>query len=69
LIAWRCPQAAAPNGSLVDAVVLSVVSTLAVRDGYAAGDIATGRQKALMCQTCHGLDGKAKIPEAPSLAG
>ena len=22
-----------------------------------------------MCQTCHGLDGKAKIPEAPSLAG
>ena len=22
-----------------------------------------------MCQTCHGLDGKAKIPEAPNLAG
>jgi cytochrome c553 len=35
----------------------------------AAGDVAAGRQKALMCQTCHGLDGKAKIPEAPSLAG
>jgi cytochrome c553 len=51
------------------AVVLSVASTLAVRGGYAAGDIAMGRQKALMCQTCHGLDGKAKIPEAPSLAG
>lgn len=51
------------------AVVLSAVSTLAVRDGRAAGDIAAGRQKALMCQTCHGLDGKAKIPEAPSLAG
>ena len=41
---------------------------LAVQDGRAAGDIAAGRQKALMCQTCHGLDGKAKIPEAPSLA-
>ena len=51
------------------AVVLCAVSTLAVRDGRAAGDIAAGRQKALMCQTCHGLDGKAKIPEAPSLAG
>jgi cytochrome c553 len=22
-----------------------------------------------MCQTCHGLDGKAKLPEAPNLAG
>jgi cytochrome c553 len=38
-------------------------------DARAAGDVAAGRQKALMCQTCHGLDGKAKIPEAPSLAG
>jgi cytochrome c553 len=28
-----------------------------------------GRQKALRCQTCHGLDGKAKLPEAPNLAG
>jgi cytochrome c553 len=35
----------------------------------AAGDVAAGRQKALMCQTCHGLDGRAKIPEAPNLAG
>jgi cytochrome c553 len=40
-----------------------------VRDGFAAGNVTAGRQKALMCQTCHGLDGKAKIPEAPSLAG
>jgi cytochrome c553 len=35
----------------------------------AAGSVTAGRQKALMCQTCHGLDGKAKIPEAPNLAG
>jgi cytochrome c553 len=35
----------------------------------AAGDVAAGRHKALACQTCHGLDGKAKIPEAPNLAG
>ncbi len=30
---------------------------------------AEGRKKALQCQTCHGLDGMAKIPEAPNLAG
>jgi cytochrome c553 len=60
-----------PHGhvSTTLAVALFAVSTLAARDGYAAGDIAAGRQKALMCQTCHGLDGRAKIPEAPSLAG
>ena len=51
------------------AVGLFVATMLAVRDGRTAGDIAAGRQKALMCQTYHGLDGRAKIPEAPSLAG
>ncbi len=34
-----------------------------------AGDIAAGRQQALQCQTCHGLDGLSKIPQAPNLAG
>jgi cytochrome c553 len=51
-------------------VVAGCAATVgAVRDSFAAGDVTAGRQKALMCQTCHGLDGKAKIPEAPSLAG
>jgi cytochrome c553 len=31
--------------------------------------VKAGRQKALACQTCHGMDGAAKIPEAPNLAG
>ena len=35
----------------------------------AGGDVKAGRQKALQCQTCHGLDGQAKLPEAPNLAG
>lgn len=35
----------------------------------AAADAAAGRQKARQCQTCHGLDGIAKIPIAPHLAG
>jgi cytochrome c553 len=45
------------------------MAAFAARDGFAAGNVTAGRQKALMCQTCHGLDGSAKIPEAPSLAG
>lgn len=28
-----------------------------------------GRQKAEVCAVCHGLDGLAKIAEAPNLAG
>jgi cytochrome c553 len=35
----------------------------------AAGNATAGRQKALQCQTCHGLDGLSKLPEAPHLAG
>src|SRR5262249_12899549 len=38
-------------------------------DAGAAGDVAAGRRKALQCQTCHGLDGISKLPEAPHLAG
>ena len=34
-----------------------------------AGDIKAGRAKALMCQTCHGLDGLSKVPDAPNIAG
>ena len=45
------------------------IAACAATNGFAAGDVSAGRQKALMCQTCHGLDGKAKIPEAPNLAG
>jgi cytochrome c553 len=36
---------------------------------FAAGNIAAGRQKAMACQTCHGLDGLSKMPDAPNIAG
>jgi cytochrome c553 len=42
---------------------------IAASPAAAAGDAKAGRQKALQCQTCHGLDGQAKLPEAPNLAG
>lgn len=32
-------------------------------------DAEAGRQKARQCQTCHGIDGIAKIPIAPHIAG
>lgn len=50
-------------------VIGCAVAALAAHETLAAGDVAAGRKKALMCQTCHGLDGMAKIPEAPNLAG
>ncbi len=35
-----------------------------------AADIANGRKiAAVKCQMCHGLDGQAKLPEAPNLSG
>lgn len=34
-----------------------------------AADVAAGRAKAVLCQSCHGMDGIAKIPEAANLAG
>jgi cytochrome c553 len=48
-------------------VTLSLI--LCVSSAHAAGDIKAGRQKALQCQTCHGLDGLSKLPEAPNLGG
>lgn len=35
----------------------------------AGGDVAKGREKAILCQNCHGMDGLAKLPEASNLAG
>ncbi|WP_207462631.1 cytochrome c [Azospirillum sp. SYSU D00513] len=43
--------------------------TMAAATPALAGDAQAGRQKALQCQTCHGMDGLAKIPAAPNLAG
>lgn len=42
---------------------------LVVPQGVAAQDLAAGRRKAIACQVCHGMDGIAKLPDAPNLAG
>ncbi|MCU0868114.1 MAG: cytochrome c [Burkholderiales bacterium] len=33
------------------------------------GDPAAGKKKTTSCQTCHGRNGMAVLPEAPNLAG
>jgi cytochrome c553 len=48
---------------------VAIVCAVAVASPAAAGDVKVGRQKALQCQACHGLDGQAKLPDAPNLAG
>jgi cytochrome c553 len=48
----------------------AVLSGLWAAHGDAAAqDVAAGRRKAVACQACHGLDGIAKLPDAPHLAG
>src|SRR5262249_7220162 len=48
---------------------LASVFLLSLTVASAAGDIAAGRKKAAACQTCHGLDGLSKLPDAPNIAG
>ena len=45
-------------------------SVFTAEDRAQAGDAKAGREKAeAVCGVCHGVDGLAKIPEAPNLAG
>ena len=43
-------------------------ATAAFASTASAQDVAAGRAKAVACQACHGLDGIAKLPDAPHLA-
>jgi len=53
---------------------LGVITGLAIAAGLLSlspgwtADIKAGRQIALGCQGCHGLDGLSKQPDAPNLA-
>ena len=51
------------------AIIYVCAVIAAAAQAAAAADVKAGRQKALQCQTCHGLDGQAKLPDAPNLAG
>ncbi len=49
--------------------LFGVLWVCALCGAAAAGDVKAGRQEAAKCAVCHGLDGLAKIAEAPNLAG
>jgi cytochrome c553 len=49
--------------------IIAALAALGTMTADAVADPAAGRKKAQMCAACHGLDGVAKIPEAPNLAG
>jgi cytochrome c553 len=50
------------------AAVCCLLATLGAAESIAA-DAAAGRQKARACAACHGIDGIAKMPIAPHIAG
>lgn len=50
-------------------VLILALAGLVVTTPAVAADAAAGRQKAGACRTCHGIDGIAKIPIAPHIAG
>jgi cytochrome c553 len=58
-----------PRGKLSLIAMGAILLVVMPASALAAGDAAAGRRKAVQCQTCHGLDGLSKLPEAPNLAG
>src|SRR5215207_3124398 len=51
------------------AAALLAATAVAAPPAALAADAGAGKAKAGMCRTCHGLDGVARIPDAPHLAG
>ena len=48
-------------------VLVACMSSVAAAADAAA--VAVGKEKAVACAVCHGLDGLSKNPDAPNLAG
>ena len=56
------------GGLMIGALVLWAIALGSTPS--AAADVMNGRKlAAAKCQLCHGLDGQAKLPAAPNLAG
>jgi len=57
-----------PKRSFLAAAALAALALTSAP--AAAADAAAGKQKAAQtCAVCHGVDGVAKVPDAPNLAG
>lgn len=55
--------------SVLASAALAVAAVSLSSPAIAAGSAEAGKKKAAQCQTCHGMDGMSKLPEAPNLAG
>ena len=56
------------HGQLLVALA-ALAAIVAGASTSSASDPKAGRKKAAACRTCHGIDGIAKIPIAPHIAG
>ena len=45
------------------------VAALCIGQPASAQDANAGRKKTELCQTCHGVDGLGRLPDAPHLSG
>ena len=50
-------------------LIAAMFFAAATLPSYAAGNAEAGKTKAGQCQTCHGMDGMSKMPDAPNIAG
>ena len=50
-------------------VIVALVAASLSAGVMAAGDAAAGKNKVAACAGCHGMNGKAMVPNYPSLAG
>ena len=57
--------------TILSSLLLSNMALLCILSGsvQAAGDAAAGKNKALACGGCHGMDGNSMVPTFPKLAG
>ena len=50
-------------------VIAAVTGVALAQAATAAGDAAAGREKAAVCQQCHGIDGNGPTPQFPRIGG
>jgi len=55
--------------SAVAAALFGAAALVCASGPAHAGDAKAGRARAQLCQTCHGIDGMSKVPDAPNIAG
>jgi cytochrome c553 len=57
------------RGRATPTAVVLLLAMLAACGAVSAQSVSEGKAKAAQCFACHGVDGVAKLPEAPNLAG